>query len=218
MSQKTLLSWSTGKDSAWTLQVLRCNPNVDVIGLFCTVNTVFNRVTMHGVRSELLMRQAESIGLLLHVVDIPYPCNHAEYQTALGGFIRRAKGMGVECFAFGDLFLESVRQYRESLLHGTGITPLFPLWGSSTQTLSRQMVAHGLKAVITCSNAERFTGREYDASFLADIPEGTDPCGENGEFHTFAWDGPMFQYPIHVQAGETVNRYGVYFTDFQLQS
>ena len=217
MRKKTLISWSSGKDSAWALHVLRQDPSIEIVGLFCTVNKVFDRVTMHGVRSELLKQQAASAGLPLDIIEIPYPCNNDEYVAIMKAFIITAKEKGVECFAFGDLFLEHIRAYREALLQGTGIAPLFPIWGVSTKTLSRQMVSNGLKAVITCINADQFSqeyaGREYNESFLEDILEGIDPCGENGEFHSFAFDGPMFQYPIKVILGETVHRGAAYFTD-----
>lgn len=220
MGRKTLISWSSGKDSAWALYMLQQDPNIDIMGLFCTVNKTFDRVTMHGTRRELLKQQAKSIRLPLDIIEIPYPCNNDEYVAIMKRFILMAKEKGIECFAFGDLFLENVRKYRETLLQGTGITPLFPLWGISTKALSKQIVSNGLKAVITCINAnelsQEYAGREYNESFLEDIPDTIDPCGENGEFHTFAFDGPIFQYPIKVVAGETICRKGAYFTDFLL--
>lgn len=217
MSRKTLISWSTGKDSAWALHVLRQDPNTEIVGLFTTVNKVFDRVTIHGVRNELLKQQAKSAKLPLDIIEIPYPCNNDEYEAIMQTFIMTVREKGVECFAFGDLFLENVRQYRETLLQGTGIVPIFPIWGVSTKKLSQQMLSNGLKAVITSINAEQFSqkfaGREYNESFLEDIPSRIDPCGENGEFHSFAFDGPMFQYPIKVIPGETILRDGAYFTD-----
>ena len=217
MHKKTLLSWSTGKDSAWALHVLRQDPHVEVAGLFSTVNKAFERVAMHGVRIELLRRQAASAGLPLYVIEIPYPCSDAEYAEAMRAFVATAKGEGVECFAFGDLFLEDVRRYREERLDGTGIAPVFPLWGIPTGELPGTMVAGGLKAVITCTDPRRipaaFSGREYDAAFLADLPEGVDPCGEYGEFHSFAFDGPMFGATVALSVGETVERDGFVFTD-----
>jgi uncharacterized protein (TIGR00290 family) len=217
MGRKTLISWSSGKDSAWALHVLRQDRNIDIVGLFCTVNKVFDRVTMHGVRSELMKQQAESVGLPLEIIEIPYPCGNDGYVEIMKAFIMKIKKKGIECFAFGDLFLENVRGYRETLLQGTEIAPLFPIWGISTKILSQQMVSSGLKAMITCINAKQLSqehaGREYNETFLADIPVGIDPCGENGEFHTFAFDGPMFRYPIKVIAGETIQRDGSYFTD-----
>jgi uncharacterized protein (TIGR00290 family) len=217
VSKKTLLSWSSGKDSAWALHVLLHDPSVDVVGLFCTVNQEFERVAMHGVRVELLKQQANSAGLPLHIIEIPYPCSDDEYASAMERFVETARGDNIECFAFGDLFLEDVRQYREQRLEGTEIAPLFPLWNIPTQTLSREMVETGLRAVITSVDpkqiSDKFAGREYNTSFLDDIPEEVDPCGEYGEFHSFAYDGPMFQNPIAVTIGETVQRDGFVFTD-----
>lgn len=215
--KKTLISWSSGKDSAWALHILRQDPNIDIVGLFCTVNKLFDRVTMHGVRSELLKQQAESVGLPLDIIDIPYPCSNDQYVEIMTAFIMNVKKKGIECFAFGDLFLENVRLYRETLLQGTGIAPLFPIWGISTKILSQQMVSSGLKAMITCINAKllspEYAGREYNKFFLEDIPTSIDPCGENGEFHSFAFDGPMFRYPIKVIVGETIHRDDAHFTD-----
>lgn len=217
MSRKTLLSWSSGKDSAWALYVLRQDPQIEVVGLFSTVNKMFHRVAMHGVRMELLRQQAERACLPLHLIQIPYPCSDDEYAAAMTAFIDAARKEKIECFAFGDLFLEDVRQYREKKLNGTGITPIFPLWGKPTAELSRKMVAGGLQAVITCVDPNRisveFAGRDYDEAFLDSIPAETDPCGEYGEFHSFAYDGPMFQNPINITLGETVHRDGFVFTD-----
>ncbi len=217
MCKKTLISWSSGKDSARALHILRQDPNIDVVGLFCTVNEVVDRVTMHGVRIELLKQQAKSANLPLHIIPIPYPCNNVEYTQAMTSFIVETKKGGIECFAFGDLYLENVSKYREKLLKGTGITPIFPIWGVSTKTLSRQMISSGLKAVITCVNSKHiaieFAGREYNQSFLNDLPKNIDPCGENGEFHSFAFEGPMFQNPIEISLGETIYRDGSFFTD-----
>jgi uncharacterized protein (TIGR00290 family) len=217
MRKKTLLSWSSGKDSAWALHVLGQDPQFEVAGLFCTVNEAFSRVAMHGVRIELLQQQADSAGLPLHLIRIPYPCSDEAYAEAMGAFVEQAKKECVERFAFGDLFLEDVRRYREEKLRGSGISPIFPLWGIPTKQLSRDMLAGGLRAVITCIDPKHleysFSGRTYDASFLDDLPESTDPCGEYGEFHSFAFDGPMFRQPIPTNPGETVERDGFVFTD-----
>lgn len=217
MKKKTLISWSSGKDSAWTLHVLKQDLHIEVVGLFCTVNKTFNRVAVHGVRTELLKEQAKSVNLPLHIIYISYPCDHAEYAKAMNTFILKAKEEGIDCFAFGDLFLNDVRNYRETLLEGTGIMPLFPIWGIPTKMLATHMLSAGLKAVITCLNpkhiAVEFAGREYNESFLNDLPKDVDPCGENGEFHSFALDGPMFQNPIEVIVGETIHRDGCCFTD-----
>lgn len=222
MKRKTLLSWSSGKDSAWALHKLRQDPEIEVVGLFCTVNQKFDRVAMHGVRRELLEFQAERVDLPLDIIDIPYPCSNNEYEARMMTFIDRAIANKIECCAFGDLYLEDVRRYRENNLEGTGISPLFPLWRMATDELSREMVQSGLRAIITCVDPkilpEKFVGREYDISFLADIPERVDSCGENGEFHSFAFDGPMFREPIEVSAGEVVHRDGFVFSELLLNT
>ena len=220
MKRKTLLSWSSGKDSAWALHRLRQDPEIAVVGLFCTVNQKFDRVAMHGVRRELLELQAERVDLPLDIIDIPYPCSNNEYEVRMTKFIEQAKANNIECCAFGDLYLEDVRHYREHNLKGTGITPLFPLWGMPTNELSREMIQAGLRAIVTCidpkSMPEEFVGREFNASFLEDIPREIDPCGENGEFHSFAFEGPMFKQPIKVSAGEIVHRDGFVFSELVL--
>jgi len=211
------MSWSSGKDSAWALHKLQQDPEIDLAGLFCTVNKVFNRVTMHAVRIELLREQADSIGLPLEMIEIPYPCTNDEYEKCMVPFIEKAKKANIESFGFGDMFLEDIRAYREEKLKGTGIVPIFPVWGVSTDKISREMVYSGLKAVITCIDPKQipkeFAGREYDESFLDDIPEDVDPCGEKGEFHTFAFDGPMFKKPIKISFGKIVYRDGFVFAD-----
>lgn len=217
MKKITLLSWSSGKDSAWALHTLRQNPEIELVGLFCTVNQEFSRVAMHGVRTELLQRQAQAAGLPLHIIYIPYPCSNEQYAQVMSEFVEQAKSDGVTHFAFGDLFLEDVRRYREEHLQGTGITPVFPLWGANTVELSQTMVAVGLKSVLTCVNPKQlpkaFAGRTFDAALLRDLPQDVDPCGENGEFHSFAFAGPMFAQPIPFTIGETVERDGFVFTD-----
>ena len=217
MRKITLLSWSSGKDSAWALHTLRQNPEIELVGLFCTVNQEFSRVAMHGVRTELLQRQAQAAGLPLHIIYIPYPCSNEQYAQVMSEFVEQAKSDGVTHFAFGDLFLEDVRRYREEHLQGTGITPVFPLWGANTVELSQTMVAVGLKSVLTCVNPKQlpkaFAGRTFDAALLRDLPQDVDPCGENGEFHSFAFAGPMFAQPIPFTIGETVERDGFVFTD-----
>lgn len=219
MPRKTLLSWSSGKDSAWALHLLRQNPDFTVAGLFCTVNAAFDRVAMHGVRRELLQQQAEAVGLPVQVLEIPYPCSNDDYAAVMSAFVDQARRDGVECFAFGDLFLEDIRRYREERLAGTGITPLFPLWGIPTAELAQTMVAGGLQARLTCLDPRQlppsFAGRAFDAEFLRELPPGVDSCGENGEFHTFAHDGPMFRQPVPLTVGETVERDGFVFTDFR---
>ena len=218
--QKTLLSWSSGKDSAWALHTLRQNPQIELAGLFCTVNQAFNRVAMHGVRVELLQRQADRLGLPLQIIDIPYPCSNEQYAQVMSEFVTQVRAVGVTHFAFGDLFLEDVRRYREERLQGTGISPIFPLWGSDTRELSQTMVAAGLRSVLTCVDPKQlskdFAGRIFDATLLRDLPADVDPCGENGEFHSFAFDGPMFAQAVDFTLGETVARDGFVFTDLLL--
>lgn len=217
MKKRTLLSWSSGKDSAWALHVLRRQSDIDVVRLFSTVNQKFERVAMHAVRNELLQQQAESVGLPIQVIPIPDPCSNAEYENIMGEFIEQAKEQRIDCIAFGDLYLEDIRKYREEKLGGTGITPIFPLWGKDTEALSKEMLECGLRAIITCIDPRNMpadlAGKEYNASFLEQIPAGVDPCGENGEFHSFAFDGPMFKSAVNILVGETVSRDGFIFTD-----
>lgn len=214
---RTLLSWSTGKDSAWSLHVLRQWPDVEVLGLFTTVNAAFDRVAMHAVRRNLLEAQAAAAGLPLHVIEIPWPCPNEAYETALGAFVAAQKAQGIAAMAFGDLFLEDIRAYREAKLDGSGIAPLFPLWGRDTGALAREMIAGGLKAHLTCVDPKKlpasFAGRSFDAALLADLPEGVDPCGENGEFHTCVFAGPMFKHAIDVRLGSIEDRDGFVFAD-----
>ena len=217
MRARTLLSWSSGKDSAWSLHILRQMPDVEVVGLLTTVNEVADRVAMHAVRSELLRAQAEAVGLPLHSVPIPWPCSNADYEAAMAGAIERAKSDRVTVMAFGDLFLQDIRTYRVEKLAGTGIDPLFPVWGIPTDRLAREMIAGGLRARLTCIDPKQlaagFVGREFDAALLAELPQSVDPCGEQGEFHTFAHAGPMFRRPINIRTGEIVERDGFVFAD-----
>jgi uncharacterized protein (TIGR00290 family) len=214
---RTLLSWSTGKDSAWALHVLRRRPDVAVVGLVTTVNAAFGRVAMHGVRRNLLEAQAVAAGLPLHVLDIPHPCPNADYERIMGAFVAEQAAAGIEAMAFGDLFLADIRRYREEKLAGTGIVPLFPLWGIDTGVLAREMIADGLQAYVTCVDPRKlpasFAGRRFDLDLLADLPPSVDPCAENGEFHTFACAGPMFGASIAVATGEIVTRDGFVFCD-----
>jgi uncharacterized protein (TIGR00290 family) len=217
MRQKTLLSWSSGKDSAWALHLLRQRADVEVIGLFTTMNAEFQRVAMHAVRLELLKRQAEAVGLPLQTLDIPYPCSNLKYESVMKEFIETSLAGGIQCMAFGDLFLRDIRAYREANLKDTGITPLFPLWEIPTDRLARQMISEGLRAYITCVDPKklpaRFAGREFGPLFLDELPESVDPCGENGEFHTFTVDGPMFRASVEVKVGEVMERDGFVFAD-----
>ena len=214
---RTLLSWSSGKDSAWSLHVLRQRPDVSVVGLVTTVNAAFDRVAMHGVRRALLEAQAEAAGLPLHVLPIPHPCPNTDYERIMGAFVAQQAAAGVEAMAFGDLFLQDIRRYREAKLAGSGIVPLFPLWGLDTGRLAREMIGGGLEAYVTCVDPRKlpktFAGRRFDLGLLADLPADVDPCAENGEFHTFACAGPMFTRPIAVKTGEIVTRDGFVFCD-----
>jgi uncharacterized protein (TIGR00290 family) len=216
-SPKVLLSWSSGKDSAWALHLLRREGDAEVVGLVTTVNEAHDRVAMHAVRSELLRAQAEAAGLELWTVPIPSPCSNAEYESAMQAALARARAAGIERMAFGDLFLEDIRRYREDKLRGTGISPVFPLWGLPTDALAREMIAAGLRARLTCVDPKQlpasFAGREFDGSLLADLPDSVDPCGERGEFHSFAYDGPMFSRPIPVRSGDVMERDGFVFAD-----
>ena len=218
MARKTLLSWSSGKDSAWALHKLRRVSDVEVVGLMTTVNQLHQRVAIHAVRLELLQRQAEALNLPLHIIDLPGPCTNSQYEAAMQRFVDESKRRGIECMAFGDLFLEDIKEYRETKLSGTGITPLFPLWQSPTDLLAREMISSGLRAVVTCVDPQHlplsFAGREFNQQFLADLPSRVDPCGERGEFHTFAFDGPMFEKPVRVEMGAVVERDGFGYADF----
>ena len=217
---KALLSWSSGKDSAWSLHVLRKRQEVDVVGLLTTVNEVYARVAMHAVRVELLEAQAEAIGLPLWKISIPSPCSNEEYEAAMLAAIERAKSEEINTYAFGDLFLEDIRRYREERLRETGVSPIFPVWALPTKELAREMIAAGLRARVTCVDPKQlpasFAGREFDAAFLADLPPTADACGERGEFHTFAYDGPMFKHSVPVQSGEIIERDGFVFADLLL--
>jgi len=214
---KVAVSWSSGKDSAWSLHLLRQDPNVEVVALFTTLNEQFDRVAMHAVRRELLELQAKSLGLPLWTVPLPWPCSNEEYEARMRGLCARAVAEQVDGMAFGDLFLADIRAYREKQLAGTGLEPLFPVWQIPTADLARTMIASGLRAKITCVDPKilprEFAGRDFDSQFLADLPPGIDPCGENGEFHSFVYDGPGFGQPIEVSVGEIVERDGFIFAD-----
>lgn len=214
---RTWLCWSSGKDSAWALHVLRTQGDFDVVGLLTTVTEPFDRVSMHGVRRSLLRAQARAAGLPLLEVDIPSPCTNQQYQQAMGRAIQQASRQQVTHMAFGDLFLDDVRAYREYQLAGTGIQPVFPLWGLPTAPLAREMIAAGLVAYVTCADPskvpESIAGRLFDQRLLDELPAGVDPCAENGEFHTFAAAGPMFRHPVQVRVAAIVPRDGFVFAD-----
>lgn len=215
--KKAWLSWSSGKDSAWSLEIVRRQGEYDVEALLTTVNAEYQRVAMHAVREALLREQAESAGLPLMTVPIPYPCPNGAYEEAMAAAIAKARAEGVTHMIFGDLFLEDIRRYREEKLAGSGITPVFPLWGIDTRQLAGEMVEGGLRALLTCIDPKKlddsFAGRIFDGNFLDDLPSTVDPCGENGEFHTFACQGPMFRHPIEIERGVVVERDGFVFAD-----
>lgn len=215
--KKTMVSWSSGKDSAWMVHVLRQQPDIQLAGMLTTVNEKYQRVAMHGVRVELLQAQADALGLPLWQIPIPSPCPNEVYERAMAAAVTRAVDEGFTHMAFGDLFLEDIRRYREERLAGTGLTPIFPLFGVDTTKLAREMVAGGLRARLTCVNPKvidaKFAGRDFDASLLDELPASVDPCGERGEFHSFAYAGPMFSAPIAIQSGEIVERDGYVFAD-----
>lgn len=217
MKRKTLVSWSSGKDGAWMLYVLRQDPSIEVGALLTTMNEQFDRVAMHAVRRRLVEAQAHAADLPLRTVPLPWPCTNAQYEERMRSATTEALADGFTHVAFGDLFLEDVRKYREERLAGTGLTPLFPIWGIPTRELASRMIDNGLRSVLTCVNPvhlhRSFAGRQFDRSLLVDLPDAVDPCGERGEFHSFAWDGPMFSQPIPIEVGEVVERDGFVFAD-----
>jgi len=217
---KCLVSWSSGKDSAWMVHVLRQRGDVQIAALLTTINESAQRVAMHAVRVDVLQAQADALGLPLWRIPIPSPCPNHVYEQAMGEAVARAVGEGFTHVAFGDLFLEDVRRYREERLAGTGLTPLFPLFGSDTTALAGRMIAGGLRARITCLNPKvidrGFAGREFDAALLAELPPAIDPCGERGDFHTCAYAGPMFSHELPIETGVTVERDGFVFTDLAI--
>lgn len=215
---KILVSWSTGKDSAWMLHTLQQQHPGAIGGLLTTTNEAFDRVAMHAVRRELLQAQADAVGLPLQVVPLPWPCSNEQYESIMRTAVRGFVAAGFTHVAFGDLFLEDVRRYREERLAGSGLEPLFPIWKTKpTAALANDMIAAGLRATLTCVNPKQldraFAGRTFDRSLIDDLPTGVDPCGENGEFHSFAHTGPMFNHPIPVRLGEIVDRDGFVFAD-----
>jgi uncharacterized protein (TIGR00290 family) len=209
---KTLLAWSSGKDSAWTLHLLR-QQGVQVRGLLTTINESADRVAMHGVRRQLLEAQAQSAGVELWPVLLPWPCTNDDYESRMADACRQLVAAGFDTIAFGDLYLRDVRAYRERQLAASGLTPIFPLWEMPTRDLAQQMISGGLRARISCVDTQAldagFAGREFDSQLLSDLPAAVDPCGEDGEFHTCVYDGPMFRTPLHIETGEirTVDRF-----------
>ena len=215
--KRILLSWSSGKDSAWSLHVLRRGGEYEVAGLLTTFNAEADRVAMHAVRRELVERQATAAGLPLWTVPLPWPCSNEQYESLMAQTCAKALAEGLYGVAFGDLFLEDVRAYREKQLRDTGLTPIFPVWGVPTRDLAREMIASGVRAKLTCIDTKQldrsFAGREFDESLLAHLPAQADPCGERGEFHSFVYAGPMFNTAIPISVGETIVRDQFVFTD-----
>jgi uncharacterized protein (TIGR00290 family) len=217
--KRVLLSWSSGKDSAWTLHLLRRDPSIELCGLLTTLNAEFDRVAMHGTRRSVLEAQAAAAGLPLWIVPLPWPCSNEIYEQRMAEACARAIRERISAIAFGDLFLTEVRAYRERQLAPTGLEPLFPLWEIPTDALARAMIAGGLRARLSCVDTEQlpgeFAGREFDSDLLLDFPTGVDPCGERGEFHTCVYAGPMFATPLTLKSGETVIRERFVFADFE---
>jgi uncharacterized protein (TIGR00290 family) len=212
-----MLAWSGGKDSAWALHLLRRRDDVEIAGLFTTVNKDTRRVAVHEVRAELLEEQARAADAPLRTIPIPRPCPNAVYERAIADFVAGAKRDGVTHLAFGDLFLEDIRRYRETQFAGSGVELLFPLWGLATRALAEEMTASGLRAWITCVDSKRaprdWAGKVFDAAFVAAVPPGIDPCGENGEFHTFVFEGPMLRVPIRASPGPATESQGMVCVD-----
>lgn len=217
MRKRILLSWSSGKDSAWSLHLLRQRGLYEIAGLVTTINSAFDRVAMHSSRRALVEMQADAAGLPLITVPLPWPCSNADYERAMKSVCDRAVADGVQAIAFGDLFLEDIRAYREKQLQDTALEPLFPLWLLPTDALAREMIRSGLRAKLVCIDpkklAPEFVGREFDEQLIKDFPPGVDPCGENGEFHSFVYAGPMFSREIPVSVGERVQRDGFWYAD-----
>ena len=215
--KRILLSWSSGKDSAWSLHVLRQRGEYEVIGLLTTFNEMADRVAMHAVRRDLVEQQAAAVGLPLWSVPLPWPCSNEQYESLMAQTCVKAIAENIEGVAFGDLFLEDVRAYRVKQLKDTGLEPIFPVWGSPTRALAREMIASGVRAKLTCVDTQKldpsFVGREFDEALLSDLPDGVDPCGERGEFHSFVYAGPMLNTVLPVSVGETVVRDQFVFAD-----
>jgi len=221
LGRKAILSWSSGKDSAMALYRTVAAKQFEIVCLLTTISDPFRRVAMHGVREELLERQAKSVGIHLEKVLIPYPCPNVVYEEKMRKVLSRWKRKGVTHVIFGDLFLEDIRKYREANLAQLDLTPIFPIWGKDTAGLAENMLKIGFRAIITCVDPkklnEKFVGRQFDSPLLKDLPSSVDPCGENGEFHTFVYDGPIFREPIPVEVGESVSRDGFQFADVLLK-
>jgi len=218
--KRVLLSWSSGKDSAWTLHVLRQRGDCEIVGLLTTINSGFDRVAMHGTRRSVLEAQARVADIPLWAIPLPWPCSNEIYEQRMREACDRAISEKVDAIAFGDLFLQDVRSYREKQLAGTRLEPLFPLWHIPTALLAREMLSGGLRAKLTCVDTKQldasFVGRDFNSQLLAEFPATIDPCGERGEFHTCVYAGPMFTKPLHLEKGETLMRDEFAYADFLL--
>ena len=217
MNKRTLLSWSSGKDSAWALHLIRQDPMIELMGLFTVINQKYNRVSMHGTRLELLQQQAKAAGAPLQTINLPDPCTNEQSDAIMRQFVMESAAKGIECMAFGDLFLHDIRQYREDQLRGTGIEPIFPLWGTPTRELAEQMLSAGLEAYVSSVDLKklpsRSAGRKWSRELIAEFPQDCDPCGENGEIHTVVVGGPIFQKTVPTVVGEIVERNGFAYAD-----
>jgi len=222
MKKRALVSWSSGKDAAWALHIMRQRGEYEIAGLLTTMNAAFDRVAMHGTRREVVEAQAMAMGLPLKTIPLPWPCSNEQYEAAMRSACAQAVAEGIEAIAFGDLFLEDVRAYREEKLKGTGLEPVFPLWRLPTDALAREMLAAGLRARIVCLDPTKlpreFAGHDLDESVLDAMPEGCDPCAERGEFHTVAYAGPMFRQAIALKNGDVVERDGFVFADVRIRN
>jgi diphthamide synthase (EF-2-diphthine--ammonia ligase) len=220
MRPKALIAWSSGKDSAWALHEMRRAGDYDIVGALTTVTETFGRVSMHGVRETLLRAQHVAAGLAPVIVPIPYPCPNDIYEARMAAALADAKARGVTHVIFGDLYLEDIRAYREQKLAGSGIAPVFPLWGRPTAALAREMIDAGVEAWLACVDLRQvpksLAGRRLDHALLADLPAAADPCGEQGEFHTFVSAGPMLSGKIPMTIGDIVERDGFAFADFMM--
>ena len=220
--KRTLLSWSSGKDSAWSLYLLQQQKEYEIVGLLTTFNKAADRVAMHGVRRSLVKAQATATGIPLWDVDLPWPCSNSDYECAMQETCKQAVEAGIEYVAFGDLFLTDIRKYREEQLNNSGLQPIFPVWGLPTRELAHSMINSGVRAKLACVDCNQlpaeFVGREFDEKLLSDLPSNTDPCGENGEFHSFVYAGPLFRHDLPIEVGEIVSRDHFVFADFSLAS
>ena len=220
MTERAVVAWSTGKDCAWALHTVRSDHSLEVVGLLSTMTEAFDRVSMHGVRAEVVRAQARALGLPLHLVPIPFPCPNEVYERAMATALDRLREDGVTRVVFGDLYLEDVRRYREERMQGTGLLPVFPLWGRPTRTLAEELIDRGVRAHIVALDPKRlprsFAGRVLTRDLLSELPPDVDPCGERGEFHTCVTSGPMFDTPVRVVPGPVVERDGFVFADLAL--